>query len=130
MTLLPAWGTSHKPTHSFLMPPLAQVASLDAKEFDPQFEQLYKVFIGQLAQIVPPANDIPQLFKDSEDAQVFIQNLAIFMTGFFKVSAAPKMSGSKGVGCLCLCEAVVPEQCVHSTSGLSQERLFSGRCPL
>ena len=106
------------------------MASLDAKEFDPQFEQLYKVFIGQLAQIVPPANDIPQLFKDSEDAQVFIQNLAIFMTGFFKVSAALKMLGSKGRGCLCLCIAKVPGQHVHSTCGLPQKRLLPGRCPL
>ena len=52
---------------------------------------------------MPPANDIPQLFKDSEDAQVFIQNLAIFMTGFFKVSAVLQILAARGVAaCACV----------------------------
>lgn len=67
-----------------------QVGSLVmGPEFNPQFEQLYNVFMRQLVQVVPPGTNIPEAYeRGNDDQQKFVQNLALFFTGYFKVCHA------------------------------------------
>jgi hypothetical protein len=70
--------------------PAPQVGSLVmGPEFNPHFETFYKVFITQLQAVVPPTVNIPDAYeKGTDDQQKFVQNLALFFTGFFKVGRA------------------------------------------
>lgn len=64
-----------------------QVGSLVmGTEFNTQFETFFVVFMRQLALVVPPTVVIPDAYeKGSDEQQKFVQNLALFFTGFFKV---------------------------------------------
>lgn len=55
-------------------------------EADAQFVQLYVIFMNQLVTVLPVTADIPKAYEQgSDDEQEFVQNLAIFLTGFLKV---------------------------------------------
>lgn len=83
---------------------LLQVGSLQmVAEFDPQFENFYKFFAAQLVQILPPGTNIQQAYeKGTDEQQVFVQNLALFLTGFFKVGTA-LWSCSRSCSCVSWC---------------------------
>lgn len=56
-------------------------------EHNTHFEGLFKVWIGQLGSILPAGTNIPAAYeRGSDQDQDFVQNLAIFLTTFFKVS--------------------------------------------
>mmetsp|Transcript_36522 Transcript_36522/g.81303 ORF Transcript_36522/g.81303 Transcript_36522/m.81303 type:complete len:1073 (+) Transcript_36522:318-3536(+) len=65
---------------------LTEIGSLMmGPEFNTQFEQFYKYFMTQLQAVVPPNVNIPEAYeKGTDDQQKFVQNLALFFTGFFK----------------------------------------------
>ncbi|KAG1655478.1 hypothetical protein FOA52_008673 [Chlamydomonas sp. UWO 241] len=65
---------------------LSEVGSLVmGPEFNTHFETFYKVFITQLQAVVPPTVNIPDAYDTGTDEQQkFVQNLALFFTGFFK----------------------------------------------
>jgi exportin-1 len=65
---------------------LTEIGSLETEpEMDPHFEQLYKVFETLLQQVLPPEVDMAQLYPTwRDDEQTFVQNLALFLTGFLK----------------------------------------------
>ena len=64
-----------------------QIGSLSVgPEADAQFVQLYVIFMNQLVTVLPITADIPKAYEQgSDDEQEFVQNLAIFLTGFLKV---------------------------------------------
>jgi exportin-1 len=68
-----------------------QVAGLTVgQEYNGHFEQLFKAFITQLSTILPPGTNIPAAYeRGSDEEQDFVQNLALFFTAFFRVSACP-----------------------------------------
>ena len=69
----------------------AQVAGLTVDtQFHGRFQQLFCIFIQQLATVLPPATPIPAAYDSgSDEEQAFIQNLAIFFTAFFRVGCMP-----------------------------------------
>ncbi len=55
-------------------------------EHNTHFEGLFKVWITQLSTILPPGTNIPAAYeRGSDQDQDFVQNLAIFLTTFFRV---------------------------------------------
>ena len=55
-------------------------------QFHDRFQQLFCIFMQQLAAVLPPATPIPTAYENgSDEEQDFIQNLAIFFTSFFRV---------------------------------------------
>jgi hypothetical protein len=55
-------------------------------EFNSHFSTFLRMFSQQLATIVPPTTDIAAAFESgTDDQQAFVQNLALFYTGFFRV---------------------------------------------
>ena len=68
-----------------------QIGSLSVgPEADAQFVQLYVIFMNQLVTVLPITADIPKAYEQgSDDEQEFVQNLAIFLTGFLKVRHTP-----------------------------------------
>ncbi len=75
-----------------------QIGSLSVgPEADAQFVQLYVIFMNQLVTVLPITADIPKAYEQgSDDEQEFVQNLAIFLTGFLKVRRTP-LSASRAV---------------------------------
>ena len=65
-----------------------QIGSLSVgPEADSSFVQLYVIFMNQLSTVLPITADIPKAYEGgTDDEQEFVQNLAIFLTGFLKVS--------------------------------------------
>ena len=66
---------------------LTEIGSLTdlEPEYDPIFRKLFSGFLAQLGSIFSPETDLAQPFENgSEDDCVFIQRLALFLTGFFK----------------------------------------------
>ena len=63
------------------------MAGLPAGEdLNKHFEKLYLVFIQQLQVVLPPGTNIPVAYESgTEEEQNFVQNLALFLTAFFKV---------------------------------------------
>lgn len=54
-------------------------------EYDPTFRNLFSRFLTKLGNIFSPETDLAQPFENgSEDDCVFIQRLALFLTGFFR----------------------------------------------
>jgi hypothetical protein len=69
-------------------------------EFNSHFENFFKVFMQQLQQIIPAGVNIAEAYENgTDDQQAFVQNLALFFTGFFKVGGLPQAL------MLCLCAA-------------------------
>ena len=66
----------------------AQVAALTVgPEHNTHFDNLFKVCMNMLVSIIPQSTDIPKAYTSatSADDQDFVQNLALFLTAFFKV---------------------------------------------
>ena len=58
-------------------------------QFHSRFQQLFCIFMAQLATVLPPSTPIPAAYENgSDEEQAFIQNLAIFFTTFFRVRLA------------------------------------------
>lgn len=55
-------------------------------EFNTHFGQFFRLFTEQLATILPPDTNLPAAFDNgTDDQQAFVQNLALFYTGYFRV---------------------------------------------
>ena len=65
----------------------AQVAGLQVgPEYNTHFENLYKIWVQQLASILPPGTNIPAAYDaGSDEDQDFVQDLALFLTAFLRV---------------------------------------------
>ncbi|XP_057472129.1 protein EXPORTIN 1A-like isoform X2 [Actinidia eriantha] len=65
---------------------LTEVAALSFGEFyNTQYVKLHKMFMAQLQAILPPNTNIPDAYAlGSGEEQAFIQNLAMFLTSFYK----------------------------------------------
>jgi hypothetical protein len=63
-----------------------QIAALQVgPEYNPHFANLYTFFIAQLAALMPPGTNIPEAYaRGSDEDQAFVQNLALFLTAFFR----------------------------------------------
>jgi len=68
----------------------AQVAALTVgPEYNAPFVRLYKIFILQLREVVPPNTHLPAAYDaGGDEEQAFVQNLALFFPGFCGVGAA------------------------------------------
>ena len=64
-----------------------QVAALTVgPEHNANFGNLYTFFMTQLVAILPPGTDLPAAYAGgSDEEQAFVQNLAMFLTSFFRV---------------------------------------------
>jgi hypothetical protein len=71
-------------------PTLAQVAALTVgPEYNAHFVRLYKIFILQLREVVPPTTHLPAAYDaGGDEEQAFVQNLALFFTAFFRARCA------------------------------------------
>jgi exportin-1 len=57
-------------------------------EFNSHFSTFFRMFTEQLATILPPETNLPAAYEaGNDDQQAFVQNLALFFTGFFRVRA-------------------------------------------
>eukprot|EP00798_Chlamydomonas_sp_ICE-L_P000521 gene521-1934_t len=65
---------------------LTEIGSLViGPEFNTHFETFFKIFMTQLQQVVPPTVNIAEAYeKGTDEQQKFIQNLALFFTGYFR----------------------------------------------
>jgi exportin-1 len=64
-----------------------------SQEYFPHLVTLFNRVMVDLAQILPPNTDIAAAYENgSDDDQAFVQNLALFLTGFFKVSTVADIS--------------------------------------
>ncbi|GLT70232.1 hypothetical protein SLA2020_423260 [Shorea laevis] len=65
---------------------LTEVAALNFGDFyNVQYVKMYSIFMVQLQAILPPTTNIPEAYAHgSSEEQVFIQNLALFFTSFYK----------------------------------------------
>jgi exportin-1 len=72
-----------------------QVGSLQMPpEFDAHFGTFYRMFSQQLVAILPPNTNLPAAYEaGTDEQQAFVQNLALFYTGFFKVCAGLQGGG-------------------------------------
>ena len=114
-----------------------QIAALQVgPEYNPHFANLYTFFIAQLAALMPPGTNIPEAYaRGSDEDQAFVQNLALFLTAFFRAHLGwvavqwgsragaghvPPNSGSSQLrqrcmwhsGCMCP-HAPAPPACAH-----------------
>ncbi len=74
---------------------VVQVAALTVgPEHNTHFDNLFKVCMNMLVSIIPQSTDIPKAYTSatSADDQDFVQNLALFLTAFFKVGHMPTSS--------------------------------------
>lgn len=65
-----------------------QVAALTVgQEHNRHFDQMFKVWVNMLVGIIPQNTDIGRAYEGATSAedQDFVQNLALFLTAFFKV---------------------------------------------
>ncbi|KAK9840628.1 hypothetical protein WJX81_005548 [Elliptochloris bilobata] len=65
---------------------LSEVAALTVgAEYNAHFVRLYKIFILQLREVVPPTTHLPAAYNaGGDEEQAFVQNLALFFTAFFR----------------------------------------------
>lgn len=65
---------------------LTEIGSLVVGDYYNQhFVKMYMVFVQQLQAIVPPSANIPEAYENGTDEeQAFLQNLALFLAGFFR----------------------------------------------
>ena len=72
-------------------PAALQVAALTVgQEHNRHFDQMYRVWVNMLVGIIPQNTDIGRAYEGATSAedQDFVQNLALFLTAFFKVGAS------------------------------------------
>ena len=63
---------------------IGSLADLDP-EYDPVFRKLFAGFLARLGHVFSPETDLRAPFADgSDDERVFIQRLALFLTGFLR----------------------------------------------
>jgi exportin-1 len=74
----------------------AQVAALTVgPEHNANFGNLYTFFMAQLVAILPPGTDLPAAYAGgSDEEQAFVQNLALFLTSYFRVRKCVRLSTS------------------------------------
>ena len=74
------------PLRNLALQCLAEVAALKVgPEYDAKFATLYSVFSQQLSVLLPQGTNIPAAYAaGSDEDQAFVQNLALFLTAFFK----------------------------------------------
>jgi hypothetical protein len=84
-----------------------QVGSLQMpSEFDAHFGTFYRMFSQQLVAILPPNTNLAQAYEaGTDEQQAFVQNLALFYTGFFKVCAVLQ-AGLSGMGLCFACTSL------------------------
>ena len=72
-----------------------QVAALTVgPEYNAHFVRMYKIFILQLREVVPPSTHLPTAYEaGGDDEQAFVQNLALFFTAFFRVRCLVEKTG-------------------------------------
>ena len=66
---------------------LTEIGSLQDldTEYDPLFRQLFATFLTRLGEICSPETDLQPIYeKSNEEERLFIQKLALFLSGFFK----------------------------------------------
>lgn len=90
-----------------------QVAALSVgPEHNTHFDNLFKVSMNMLVSIIPQSTDIGKAYEGATSAedQDFVQNLALFLTAFFKVQpfwpgdcAAAGNIGAVNCSTLCKC---------------------------
>lgn len=76
-----------QPFRNLALQCLSEVGSLPeaGDEYNNQFVELFRVFMGQLVSFLPPSVDIPAAYAaGSEEDQQFVQNLALFLTSFLR----------------------------------------------
>ncbi|KAK4482057.1 hypothetical protein RD792_011592, partial [Penstemon davidsonii] len=66
---------------------LTEVAALSFGEFyNMQYVKMYTIFMVQLQSILPPSANFPETYANGNtEEQAFIQNLALFLTSFYKI---------------------------------------------
>eukprot|EP00882_Tetradesmus_deserticola_P012268 GHRQ01013002.1.p1 GENE.GHRQ01013002.1~~GHRQ01013002.1.p1 ORF type:complete len:366 (+),score=178.31 GHRQ01013002.1:232-1329(+) len=74
---------------------LTEVGSLQMpSEFDAHFGTFYRMFSQQLVAILPPNTNLAAAYEaGTDEQQAFVQNLALFYTGFFKVTGVYGVHG-------------------------------------
>jgi exportin-1 len=64
---------------------LTEIGNLQEPKYDNLFPQFFSTFLARLADVFSPETNLENAFENgSEDDQVFIQRLALFLSGFFK----------------------------------------------
>lgn len=64
---------------------LTEIGSLQETSYDHLFPQFFATFLSRLADVFSPETNLERAFENgSEDEQIFIQRLALFLNGFFK----------------------------------------------
>ncbi|KAE9612844.1 putative CRM1 domain-containing protein [Lupinus albus] len=83
---------------------LTEVAALQFGNFyDAHYVKMYNVFMVQLQSILPPTTNIPEAYAHgSNEEQAFIQNLALFLTSFYKVHIRILESTQENISALLL----------------------------
>jgi len=67
---------------------LTEIASVQVSQYDEQFIQLFSFTVTQLKQMLPATTNIREAYqKGTDDEQMFIQNLSLFLCTFFKEHA-------------------------------------------
>jgi hypothetical protein len=77
-----------------------QVGSLNLGDtYAPQFAMFYRMFCQRLITLVNPDMDLRSAYDSgTEDQQVFVQNLSLFFTQFFKVGGHGRAGGGTPAG--------------------------------
>jgi hypothetical protein len=82
-------------------------------EFDAHFDTFFRMFSQQLVAILPPNTNLAAAYDaGTDEQQAFVQNLALFYTGFFKVCADSQLQG--GVQ-LCVCRITATQACTATS---------------
>lgn len=64
---------------------LTEIGNLIEPKYDNLFPQFFATFLARLADVFSPETNLETAFENgSEDDQIFIQRLALFLSGFFK----------------------------------------------
>ncbi|XP_052767819.1 exportin-1-like [Mya arenaria] len=67
---------------------LTEIASVQVSQYDEQFIQLFSFALTQLKQMLPTATNIRDAYqRGTDDEQMFIQNLSLFLCTFLKEHA-------------------------------------------
>ncbi|CAL5408072.1 unnamed protein product [Camellia sinensis] len=83
---------------------LTEVAALNFGDFyNMQYVKMYNIFMVQLQAILPSSTNIPDAYAaGTSDEQVFIQNLALFFTSFYKSHIRVLESSQENISVLLL----------------------------
>ncbi|KAL3837970.1 hypothetical protein ACJIZ3_022561 [Penstemon smallii] len=81
---------------------LTEVAALSFGEFyNMQYVKMYTIFMVQLQSILPPSANFPETYANGNtEEQSFIQNLALFLTSFYKAHIRVLESSQENINAL------------------------------